>query len=141
VAAIVNAIGNSSSSDGGAEYWKDTAILVTWDDWGGWYDHEPPTQLNYPEGGYQYGFRVPLIVVSAYTPKHYINNMQHDFGSILRFIESNFGIKKGILNFADARCAERLVSVLRLQFAATAIQDDRRRMASDIFLERSPFAH
>ncbi|MBV9613625.1 MAG: hypothetical protein JO091_14215, partial [Acidobacteriaceae bacterium] len=88
VASIVNAIGNSSTCDNGAGYWKDTAILITWDDWGGWYDHEPPTILSYPQGGYQYGFRVPLIVVSAYTPQHLINNARHDFGSILRFIEA-----------------------------------------------------
>jgi phospholipase C len=100
VAAIVNAIGQG--------YWKDTAILITWDDWGGWYDHEPPTKLDFPQGGYQYGFRVPLIVVSAYTSTHYINNYQHDFGSILRFIENDFGIQEGILNFADARAQNDL---------------------------------
>jgi phospholipase C len=108
VAAIVNAIGNSSNCDNGQGYWKDTAILITWDDWGGWYDHEPPAKLDFPQGGYQYGFRVPLIVVSAYTPTHYINNYQHDFGSILRFIENDFGIQEGILNFADARAQNDL---------------------------------
>ncbi len=108
VAAIVNAIGNSSNCDGGAGYWKDTAILIAWDDWGGWYDHEPPAKLTYPQGGYQYGFRVPLIVISPYTASHYINNVRHDFGSILRFIESNFGIQEGILNFADARADNNL---------------------------------
>lgn len=103
VASIVNAIGNSSTCDSGAGYWKDTAIIISWDDWGGWYDHEKPTFLQFPEGGYQLGFRVPLIFVSAYTPSGYINNVHHDFGSILRFIERNFGAKEGILNFADAR--------------------------------------
>jgi phospholipase C len=58
VAAIVNAIGNSTACDGSAGYWKNTAILIVWDDWGGWYDHEPPTILARPEGSYQYGFRV-----------------------------------------------------------------------------------
>ena len=108
VASIVNAIGNSASCDGGAGYWKDTAILITWDDWGGWYDHVPPTVLNYPQGGYQLGFRVPFIAVSAYTPKGYINNVNHDFGSILRMIEHNFGVQEGALNFADARAQNRL---------------------------------
>ena len=68
VAAIVNAIGNHPSCPNGEVYWHNTAILITWDDWGGWYDHEPPTILPLPQGDYQYGFRVPLIVVSAYTP-------------------------------------------------------------------------
>jgi phospholipase C len=49
------------------------------------------------------GFRVPLIVISAHTPRHYINNYRHDFGSILRFIEANFSVPEGALNFADAR--------------------------------------
>ncbi|MBV9232713.1 MAG: hypothetical protein JO030_01610, partial [Candidatus Eremiobacteraeota bacterium] len=53
VAAIVNAIGKSP-------YWKDSAIFITWDDWGGWYDHEPAPIQNY----YELGFRVPLVVVS-----------------------------------------------------------------------------
>jgi phospholipase C len=97
VASIVNAIGTSCG------YWQNTAILITWDDWGGWYDHEPPTILPGPQGDYQYGFRVPFLFVSAYTPVRYINNNRHDFGSILRFIEKNFGIKEGALNFADAR--------------------------------------
>jgi phospholipase C len=56
VAAIVNAIGKS-------RYWKDTAIFVTWDDWGGWYDHVRPPVYN----SYELSFRVPLIVISPYA--------------------------------------------------------------------------
>jgi phospholipase C len=108
VSAIVNAIGNSSRCDNGAGYWQNTAILITWDDWGGWYDHERPTLMAGPQGDYQYGFRVPLVFVSAYTPAGYINNERHDFGSILRFIEHNFGITEGALNFADARAKNDL---------------------------------
>lgn len=91
VASIVNAIGNSKTCDNGAGYWKDTAIFLTWDDWGGWFDHEPPTLLSVPnlgQGDYQYGFRVPLVVISAYTPVGYVNNNRYDFGSILRFVEA-----------------------------------------------------
>jgi phospholipase C len=117
VASIVNAIGNSTSCDGNTGYWKDTAILIVWDDWGGWYDHESPTMLSKPEGDYQYGFRVPLIVVSAYTPAGYINNARHDFGSILRFIEFNFGIAQGALNFADARANDNLTDFFSLSQA------------------------
>ena len=89
VASIVNAIGTST-------YWKDTAIFITWDDWGGWYDHVQPPQvlLNCSQWGcgYVYGFRVPLIVVSPYARAGYISHKQHDFGSILKFIESDFGL-------------------------------------------------
>ncbi len=108
VSAIVNAIGGSTACDGGTGYWQNTAVIVVWDDWGGWYDHVAPTILPPPQGDYQYGFRVPMIFVSAYTPPHYVNNVRHDFGSIVRFIEENFGIAKGALSFADARASTDL---------------------------------
>jgi len=110
VASVVNAIGTSKCKDGDRSYWDDTAIVILWDDWGGWYDHEPPTFLKAPQGGYQMGFRVPMIVVSAYTPAGYIDNTRHDFGSIIRFIEQNFKIAEGSLNFADARASTDLLS-------------------------------
>jgi phospholipase C len=96
VAAIVNAIGSSS-------YWKNTAIIITWDDWGGWYDHVPPKIIN--DGvswgsGYVYGFRVPLIVVSPYAKAAYISHTPHDFGSILKFVETTFNLPS--LGYADA---------------------------------------
>jgi phospholipase C len=95
VASIVNAIGNS-------EYWSNTAIFIAWDDWGGWYDHVAPTIID--DGvswgsGYVYGFRVPLIVVSPYAKTQYISHVNHDFGSILKYIEQNFGL--GSLGNAD----------------------------------------
>ena len=64
--------------------WDSSAFLLLYDDWGGWYDHEPPTVLGSIQGGYQYGFRVPLIAVSPYTPRGYIDNNRHDFGSSKR---------------------------------------------------------
>jgi phospholipase C len=110
VASIVNAIGNSTSCDSNTGYWQNTAIFIVWDDWGGWYDHEPPTILSKPEGDYQFGFRVPLIVVSYHTPRGFISNNRHDFGSILRFVELNFGIAQGALNFADSRSSDNLAA-------------------------------
>ena len=75
-------------------YWQNTAIFITWDDWGGWYEHVPPYAIGQQNGwgvSYVYGFRVPLLVVSAYTPAGYVDNLNYDFGSILRFIETVFG--------------------------------------------------
>ncbi len=73
-----------------------TAIFITWDDWGGWFDHVAPPQVlvNCTQWGcgYVYGFRVPLIVVSPYVKAQYISHAQHDFGSILKFIESTFSL-------------------------------------------------
>jgi Phosphoesterase family len=120
VAAIINEIGQNpicatGTPDAGQTYWNNTAIIVTWDDWGGWSDNQLPTILSsLPctstscQGDYQYGFRVPLVVVSAYTPSGYINNADHDFGSILRMIEANFGLTQGALGFADARATNNL---------------------------------
>ncbi len=100
VTQVVNAIGNS-------QYWSNTAIIVTWDDWGGWYDHvPPPLVLQGPDCvqwgcGYVYGFRVPMIVISPYNVKSgYISHVNHDFGSILKFVETTFSLPS--LNYADA---------------------------------------
>ena len=110
VAGLVNAIGESACTDTVKgkvlSYWQDTAIIITWDDWGGFYDHRQPTLLSVPsqgQGDYQLGFRVPLLIVSAYTNPMIDNMNQYDFGSILRFMERNFGIPEGSLGFADRR--------------------------------------
>jgi phospholipase C len=103
VASIVKAVGTSKCKDGTTPYWDDTVIIITWDDWGGWYDHVAPPIEAAPQGGYQMGFRVPLIVVSAYTPAGYISNLYEDFGGVIRFVERNFRIGEGALTFADAR--------------------------------------
>jgi phospholipase C len=95
VAAVVNAIGSSS-------YWANTAIIITWDDWGGWYDHVKPKVIDDGKSwgsGYVYGFRVPLIVVSPYAKASYISHRAHDFGSILKYIETTFNLPS--LNYAD----------------------------------------
>jgi len=137
VASIVNAIGGSSSCDQNEGYWKNTAILIVWDDWGGWYDHEPPTILNPPEGDYQYGFRVPFLAVSAYTPPGYIDNVRHDFGSILRFIESNFSLPPGGLNFADARAQTDLSGFFDLTGSAREFQPISAPKDANFFLNDS----
>ena len=97
VASIVNAIGTSS-------YWSNTAIIITWDDWGGWYDHVPPPRILNDGtswgSGYVYGFRVPLIVVSPYAKAGYISHVNHDFGSILNLVEKTFSLPS--LGYADA---------------------------------------
>lgn len=120
VAAIVNAIGTrkkcgAGTEDEGQTLWDDTAIIITWDDWGGWSDHvsahylsQMPCRSLDCQGDYQHGFRVPLLVVSAWTPAGYINNDIHNFGSILRMIEGIYHIHEGQLGFADLRSASDL---------------------------------
>ena len=120
VAAIVNAIGNNTSCDDATGYWKDTAIFITWDDWGGWYDHVRPVfQAGANQDDYQLGFRVPLLVVSAYSTKvGYISNLKYDFGSILKAIEGIFGL--GNLGFADARAINDLHDFFDFHHQASA---------------------
>ena len=135
VAAIVNSIGHSTSCDNNAGYWNNTAVIITWDDWGGWYDHVPPPTPTQPnQRGYQYGFRVPLIVVSAYTPEHYINNARHDFGSILRFIEHNFGVEEGDLGFADKRATTDLRRFFHLDEKPREFRQISAPVGADFFL-------
>ncbi len=56
VTKVVDAVGHSN-------YWDSTAIILLWDDWGGWYDNVPPRQINYTS----LGFRVPMIVISPWA--------------------------------------------------------------------------
>lgn len=89
VTKVVDAIGTS-------KYWSDTAIVVIWDDWGGWYDPVPPKFINYST----LGFRVPMIVISPYARPGFVSHTQYDFGSILKFIEQTFDL--GSLGTTDA---------------------------------------
>ena len=132
VASIVNAIGNHAKCPNGEIYWHNTAIFITWDDWGGWYDHEAPTILSGIQGDYQYGFRVPLVVVSAYTPPAYVNNVRHDFGSILRFIEQNFNLSS--LGFADARSTTNLTGFFHLSQTPRPFLQIRAPLDANFFL-------
>jgi phospholipase C len=140
VASIVNAIGESTCKNpDGSSYWDSTAILITWDDWGGWYDHEPPTLLAQPQGDYQYGFRVPFLFVSAYTQAGYIDNGRHDFGSIVRFAEHNFGVQEGLLNFADARARDDLSTFFNLKTRPRQFVPIPARLSAAYFInDRTP---
>jgi hypothetical protein len=103
---VINAIGNSS-------YWSSTAIIVTWDDWGGWYDHVPFQESLYNPFGtgindpYEWGFRVPLMVISPWVSgrdgnlsgyvSHGLNGtlaipVPRSQGAILQFIENVFDL-------------------------------------------------
>jgi phospholipase C len=73
--------------------WKDTAIIITWDDFGGWYDHvKPPRQYGCdPTAPYGLGFRVPLLVISPYARPGFIFHEQAEQASVPRFIETVIG--------------------------------------------------
>lgn len=137
VAAVVNAIGNNKSCDDGVGYWKDTVIFITWDDWGGWYDHVKPIfQTGANQNDYQFGFRVPLIVVSAYSRRvGYISNLEYDFGSILRAIEEIFGL--GNVGMADARAKNDLHEFFNFKLTPTTYKTIPAPLAASFFTSTS----
>jgi len=68
--------------------WSSTVVFITWDDFGGWYDHVPPPEID----GRGFGFRVPLIIVSPFAKQGFILHDQADFVSVVKFIEERFGL-------------------------------------------------
>ncbi|HEX9388636.1 MAG TPA: alkaline phosphatase family protein [Anaerolineales bacterium] len=71
-----------------SDVWESSALMITYDDWGGWYDHVPPPQVD--DRGY--GFRVPTLLVSPYARMGHIDHTLLDHTSILKFIEENWDI-------------------------------------------------
>jgi phospholipase C len=105
------------------QIWQHAVIIVTWDDWGGWYDEvlpngqgpfvpnttiaTPNPYANPPIGNtgldpYEYGYRVPMLIISPYlaTPK-VVDHTWRTTASILDFIENTFGVSKGALKTLD----------------------------------------
>ncbi len=85
---VVQAVKNSGE-------WQSTAIVVLFDESGGWYDHVPPPQLSgdpFGVGGQGLGMRVPVMIISPYAKTNYISHQQMDFVSILRFIQWNWNL-------------------------------------------------
>jgi phospholipase C len=126
VAAIANTLGASP-------YWKDTVLIVTWDDWGGWYDHVKPPHRD----RMGMGFRVPLIVASPYARSGYVSHTTYEFGSILRFVEDTFGL--GSLGGTDAT-SRSIADVLDFSAAPrayTAVAARRRSVESFRHLQAS----
>ena len=70
-------------------YWVNTLLVITWDDYGGFYDHVSPPQVD----AYGYGPRVPTILISPYVKAGTIDHTTYDFTSVLKFIEDRFNLK------------------------------------------------
>jgi phospholipase C len=79
--------------------WKNTAIFLTWDDFGGFYDHMPPIVVD----RFGFGIRVPMLVVSPYAKQGYIDSNVGEFSSVLRFIEDNWGLSQLTHRDRDAK--------------------------------------
>jgi phospholipase C len=103
---IVNTINQIEES----KYWSSTAIVVTYDDSDGWYDHQAPTLLNGSDnstidtamcentavtvgtgsGRCGYSQRLPMLVISPYTRTNFVSNAKTDTTSVVNFIENNW---------------------------------------------------
>ena len=79
--SLINAVMES-------QYWDSCAIFLAWDDYGGWYDHVPPPQVD----SFGYGFRVPCLIISPYSKEGYVDDTVADHTSILKFIETIYGL-------------------------------------------------
>jgi phospholipase C len=79
VTALINAVMKSPD-------WKSTAIFLSWDDWGGFYDHVIPPNVD--QNGY--GLRVPSLVISPYAKKGYVDPQTLSSDAYLKFIEDDF---------------------------------------------------
>ena len=109
VSSLINALMKSPA-------WKDSIFILTWDEFGGFYDHVPPQPMPSPDGikpsvgidlkpgdvcttgtgptcDFVYtGYRVPLIVISPFSKKNYVSHTVADYTAILKFIETRFGL-------------------------------------------------
>ena len=79
--SIVNAIMKSP-------LWSSSVIFISWDDFGGFYDHVAPPQLD----AFGLGPRVPLLIVSPFVKSGYIEHQQLEFSSVVKFVEEVFGL-------------------------------------------------
>lgn len=70
--------------------WSTSALFLTWDDFGGFYDHVPPPPGPNPQIGF--GFRVPTIIISPYARPGYVDHATYSFSSMLKFTEDTFGL-------------------------------------------------
>ena len=73
-----------------SQYWQSSAIVVTWDDYGGFYDNVPPPQVD----AFGEGFRVPTLVISPWAKHGFIDHTQYEFASLLRLAEDNFNLPR-----------------------------------------------
>ena len=92
---IVNAIMRSPE-------WRRTAIVITWDDFGGFYDHVPPPHVDL----FGFGPRVPMLLISPWARQGYIASDTLEFSSVLKMIEAIWGLPS--LTRRDARASDML---------------------------------
>jgi phospholipase C len=90
--------------------WGSSVVFVTWDDWGGWYDHvDPPnvetwngngTHPSYNGTQFRYGSRVGCLVLGPYARSGYVSKVLHSHVGLVKYCEANYGL--GTINDRDA---------------------------------------
>ncbi|HYM95945.1 MAG TPA: alkaline phosphatase family protein [Candidatus Sulfotelmatobacter sp.] len=77
-----------------AGLWPKVAVFITWDDWGGWWDHVTPPEVEKWTDGTQFRFggRVGCLVLSPYARRGYVSKALHSHVSLVRFCEDTFGL-------------------------------------------------
>lgn len=115
VASIVNTVHDNSY------LWQSTAIIILWDDWGGWYDNVAPPQSTgfggtFAKGDFRgLGIRVPMLIVSPFTYRlraqgRNVSHTQYEFGSIVKFVEEAFRLPS-LGSLADGYTDRRATSI------------------------------
>ena len=78
-----------------SKYWRDTAVVIAWDDFGGFYDHLAPPHFDV----LGLGPRTPALIISPWTRTGsspdggYVDHTEYEFSSVLRLIENAFGLR------------------------------------------------
>jgi phospholipase C len=85
-----------------SRYWKSTAVVLTWDDFGGFYDHVAPPHVDM----YGLGPRVPAIIISPWARSGYVDHTTYEFASVLHFIETIFNVPP--MTSRDANASDML---------------------------------
>jgi len=85
-----------------SQYWSSSAIVVTWDDYGGWYDNASPPQVDQ----YGFGFRVPALIISPFARHGFVDSTLSEFASTLKLIETLFNVPS--LTARDANASDLL---------------------------------
>ena len=85
-----------------SQYWSSSAIVLTWDDYGGWYDNASPPQVDQ----YGFGFRVPALIISPFAKPGFVDGTLSEFASTLKLIETVFHVPS--LGTRDAKASDLL---------------------------------
>lgn len=104
--------------------WKKSLLIVTFDEWGGFFDHVPPPAAPIPEGERNIGntdglrgFRIPTVLISPFVKRKSVSSRVYDHSSVLRMIESRWGLQS--LTVRDAQ-ANNLMDEIDLTLSVTA---------------------